>query len=233
MAEQKKVTLYGMWASPYVKMVELALKVKDIPYEYVEEDLMNKSQLLLKFNPVHKQVPVLVHSGKAIAESLVIVEYIDENWKTGPQFLPEDPYKRSQIRFWVSYMQQVFEALTLVVKTSGEAQEKALKEWFEKVKLLEEGLKGLFPDGIPSSVDEYSKNVTLLDLAMFSYFGANEALLEVLGIKLIDPGMTPLVFSCITALIEIPEVKKASNPHEKMVSFLKLFRENALKSAKA
>lgn len=107
MAEQNKVVLYGMWASPYVKRVELALKVKGIPYEYVEEDLRNKSPLLLKFNPVHKKVPVLVHNGKAIAESLVIIEYIDETWKTGPQLLPEDPYKRSQIRFWASYMQQV------------------------------------------------------------------------------------------------------------------------------
>lgn len=107
MAEQNKVTLYGMWASPYVKTVELALKVKGIHYEYVEEDLRNKSPLLLKFNPVHKKVPVLVHNGKAIAESLVIIEYIDETWKTGPQLLPEDPYKRSQIRFWACYMQQV------------------------------------------------------------------------------------------------------------------------------
>ena len=107
MAEQNKVILYGTYTSPYVKRVELALKVKGIPYEYVEEDLWNKSPLLLKLNPVHQKVPVLVHNGIAIVESLVIIEYIDETWKTGPQLLPEDPYKRSQIRFWVSYIHQV------------------------------------------------------------------------------------------------------------------------------
>ncbi|KAM5570741.1 glutathione S-transferase U9-like [Rosa sericea] len=232
MAEQDKVILYGMWASPLTKRVEFALKVKGIPYEYVEEDLSNKSPLLLKFNPIHKKVPVLVHNGKAIAESLVIIEYIDETWKTGPQLLPEDPYKRSQIRFWASYMQQVFEAMLLVAKTIGEAQEKAIKEASEKVKLLETGLKGLFPDGIPS-VDEYSKNVTLLDLVIFAHFGGYEAQEEVLGLKFVDSEKTPLVVSCITALIEIPALKESRIPHEKVVAFLKSLRENALKSATA
>ncbi|BFG32758.1 hypothetical protein CerSpe_190320 [Prunus speciosa] len=91
MAEENKVTLYGMWASPYVKRVELALRLKGIPYEYVEEDLRNKSPLLLKLNHVHQKVPVLVHNGKPIVESLVILEYIDETWETGPRLVPKDP----------------------------------------------------------------------------------------------------------------------------------------------
>lgn len=128
---------------------------------------------------------------------------------------------------------QVFEATVLVMKTSGEAQEKAIKEVIEKVKLFEDGLKGLFPDGIPSSVDEYSKNVTLLDLLIVSHLGAYEAQQEVLGLKIVDPEKTPLLFSCIAALIQIPAVKEASAPREKVVAFLKFFRENALKSATA
>ncbi|KAL6181609.1 hypothetical protein ACLB2K_048260 [Fragaria x ananassa] len=232
MAEQNKVILYGTWTRPYVKRVELALKVKGIPYEYVEEDLRNKSPMLLKLNPIHKKVPVLVHNGKAITESLVIIEYIDETWKTGPRLLPQDPYKRSQIRFWASYIQQVFEALVMVLKTIGEAQEKAIKEVSEKVKLLEAGLKGLFPDGIPS-VDEYSKNVTLLDLVILANLGGYEAQEEVLGVKIIDSEKTPLIVSCITALIDLPAVKESRMPHEKVVAFLKFFRENALNSAAA
>ncbi|XP_034217515.1 glutathione S-transferase U9-like [Prunus dulcis] len=97
MEEENKLTLHGLWISPYSKRVELALKTKGIPFEFVEEDLMNKSPLLLKYNPVHKKVPVLVHNGKPIVESLIILEYIDETWKTGPRLLPEDPYKRARV----------------------------------------------------------------------------------------------------------------------------------------
>lgn len=95
-----------MWATTYSKRVELALRLKGVPYEYIEEDLSNKSQQLLQYNPVHKKVPLLVHNGKPIVESYVILEYIDETWNNAPKILPEDPYERAKVRFWASYIQQ-------------------------------------------------------------------------------------------------------------------------------
>ncbi|XVF09082.1 hypothetical protein REPUB_Repub07fG0060200 [Reevesia pubescens] len=231
MGEENKVMLLGNWSSPFVKIVHLALVLKGVPFEYVEEDLKNKSLQLLKYNPVHKKVPVLVHNGKPIVESLIIAEYIDETWKNGPQFLPEDRYKRAKVRFWSSFVQQqLFGSIFTVIITDGETQEKAIKEVSEKLQLLEEGLKEFFPDG-NSSID--SENVGLLDLVFCSLFGPHKVEEEVLGMKILDPEETPLLFSRVTAINQLPLVKELTPPHDKLGAFLKFIREKALKSASA
>jgi glutathione S-transferase len=63
-----EVKLFGVWASPFNRIIELPLKLKGIQYEYMEEDVKKKSHFLLYYNPVHKNVPVLIHNGKPVAE---------------------------------------------------------------------------------------------------------------------------------------------------------------------
>lgn len=61
--------------------VRIALAEKGIEYELKEEDLVNnRSPFLLKMNPIHKKIPVLIHNGKPVCESLIAVQYIDEVW---------------------------------------------------------------------------------------------------------------------------------------------------------
>jgi len=99
-----EVVLIDSWASPFGMRVRIALAEKGINYEYKEEDLWNKSPLFLQMNPVHKKVPVLIHKGKPICESLIVVEYIDEVWFHTNPLLPSDPYQRAEARFWADYV---------------------------------------------------------------------------------------------------------------------------------
>lgn len=104
MAKNDDVKVLGAWPSPFVMRARIALNLKSIDYEFLEETIGSKSQLLLQSNPVHKKVPVLIHGDKPICESLIIVQYIDEVWTSAPSILPSDPYDRAIQRFWAAYV---------------------------------------------------------------------------------------------------------------------------------
>ncbi|XP_062162417.1 probable glutathione S-transferase [Alnus glutinosa] len=139
MAEE--VVLLDSLASMFGMRVRIALAEKGIKYEYKEEDLRHKTDLLHKMNPVHKKIPVLIHNGKPVCESLIIVQYIDEVWNDKSPLLPSDPYQRSHARFWADFVdQKVYDASRRVWRTKGEEQEAAKNDFFKSFKILEREL---------------------------------------------------------------------------------------------
>lgn len=136
------VVLLDATLSMFSMRARIALAEKGIEYEKKEQDLANKGPELLQMNPIHKKVPVLVHNGKPICESLIIVQYIDEVWKDkGNPLLPSDPYARAQARFWADFVdKKVADASTRVWTTKGEELETAKKDFISALKQLEEEL---------------------------------------------------------------------------------------------
>ncbi|CAL5406079.1 unnamed protein product [Camellia sinensis] len=133
-----EVILLDFWVSPFATRVKIALAEKGVDYESREEDLSNKSTLFLKMNPVHKQVPVLIHNGKPVCESLIIVQYIDEVWNHKSPLLPCDPHQRAQARFWADFVdKKIYSGGKLMWSSTGEAQEAAKNDLIGCLKLLE------------------------------------------------------------------------------------------------
>ena len=96
--------------------------------------------------------------------------------------------------------------------------------------MLEEGMKDFFPNGTPSISN---RNMGILEIMICSLLGPYKLQEEVLGIKIIDPEKTPLIFSWLTAINELTLVKELAPPQDKTVALLKFVRENALKSSSA
>ncbi|XP_062081611.1 probable glutathione S-transferase parA [Humulus lupulus] len=135
---EDKVVLLDFWPSSYAMRVKIALAEKEIQYETKEENLPDKSSLLLEMNPVHTMVPVLIHNGKPICESLNIVYYIDQVWSHKSPLLPSDPYQQSQARFWADFIDKKINGLgKRMWKSKGEEQEAVKKEFIANLKTLE------------------------------------------------------------------------------------------------
>lgn len=93
------VTLYHNAASTCSVKARLALVEKGVEFESQHVDLMKGEQHdpeYVKLNPNHV-VPTLVHDGKVMIESSLIIQYVDEAF-SGPSLVPGDPYVRHQMR---------------------------------------------------------------------------------------------------------------------------------------
>ncbi|PON42704.1 S-crystallin [Trema orientale] len=133
-----ELILLDFWGSMYGMRVRIALAEKGIKYEYKEQDVLNKSPLLLQMNAIHKKVPVLIHNGKPVCESQIILQYIEEVWPDKAPLLPSDPYQRAQARFWADFIdKKVYDGGKKIWATNGEERQAGKKELFEILKVLE------------------------------------------------------------------------------------------------
>ncbi|KAL1349807.1 glutathione S-transferase 3 [Arachis duranensis] len=137
---EEEVVLLDAWASMFGMRVRIALAEKGVRYEYKEEYLIKgKSPFLLQVNPIHKQVPVLIHKGRPICESAIIVQYIDEVWNDKNPIMPSDPYEKAQARFWVDFIdKKIYETWRKMWLSEGEEHETWKKELISIFKQLEE-----------------------------------------------------------------------------------------------
>jgi len=97
------LALYHFDRSTAAQKVRLALAEKGMAWEsrYVDPGFDKRQQHdpdYLKLNP-RGVVPTLIHDGKAVRESQVILEYLEDAFPT-PPLRPADPYARAQMRLW-------------------------------------------------------------------------------------------------------------------------------------
>ncbi|KAL6969522.1 Glutathione S-transferase U17 [Sarracenia purpurea var. burkii] len=213
------VKVIGAWPSPFVMRARISLNIKSVDYEFLQEQLGAKSELLLKSNPVHKKIPVLIHGNKPICESLVIVQYIDEVWTSGPSILPSDPYDRAIARFWAAYIDDKwFPSLSSTKSKEGEARKAALEQVAEGLALLEDAFvkcsKGKDFFG--------GSRIGFLDIALGCFLAWLSVTEKINGVKLLDETKTPNLAKWAVKFRDDDSVKSVMPETDKLAEFAKV-----------
>ncbi|XVF84827.1 hypothetical protein PTKIN_Ptkin17bG0071000 [Pterospermum kingtungense] len=216
-----KVKVLGTWSSPFVMRARIALNMKSVNYEFLQERLWEgKSERLLKSNPVHKKVPVLIHGDKLICESLIIVEYIDEVWPSAPSILHSDPNERAIARFWAAYLDDKwFPSMRSIGFARGEDEKKAAIAEFEKGLVLLEKAFGNCRKGKPFFGGD---QIGYLDIAFGCFLGWLRVTETTSGIKLLSEAKTPALINWAHRFCSDAAVKDVMPDTEKLAEFAKM-----------
>lgn len=94
----------------------LTLEEKQLPWESELLDLQRGDQhqpAYLKLNP-NAVVPTLVHDGRVLVESTLIIEYLDEAFPQTP-LMPAEPYARARARLFMKRIDDHLHAATSTV----------------------------------------------------------------------------------------------------------------------
>ncbi|CAN1144734.1 Glutathione transferase GST 23 [Linum perenne] len=221
------IKLLGTWPSPFSYLVIWALKLKDIDYEYIPEDLSNKSQLLLQSNPVHKKIPVLIHGGKPISESMIILQYLDDSFPESYPLMPTDPYEKAVARFWIKFAEDKLSSAFMIFRTSGEEQRKAVEETLEVLKILEEHAFG----PLESKYFGGDEMVNIVDLAYGVMGYWLDAVEYCTGVKVFDPLKFPRFHGWIGRFNDAPVIRDNLPDREELFAYFKRRREMILSAA--
>ncbi|XP_020885256.1 glutathione S-transferase U7 [Arabidopsis lyrata subsp. lyrata] len=223
-SDSEEVKLLGMWASPFSRRIEIALTLKGVSYEFSEEDITNKSSLLLQLNPVYKMIPVLVHTGKPISESLVILEYIDETWRDNP-ILPQDPYEKAMARFWAKFVdEQIYVTAMKVVGKIGEERDAVVEATRDLLMFLEKELVGkdFFGGRSLGFVD------IVATLVAFWLMRTE----EIVGVKVVPVEKFPEIHRWVKNLLGNDVIKKCIPPEDEHLQYIRARMEKLnIKSA--
>ena len=124
--------LFGSPGSPFARKVRIVLAERKIPHEYIVARGSAPGSPVPAINPLGK-VPTLVRDdGRALYDSVVIVEYLD-GLGSGPRLIPEAPDGRLEVMRWEALADGVTEA---TVHVNHELREPADKrkgaDWFQR-----------------------------------------------------------------------------------------------------
>jgi glutathione S-transferase len=94
--------LYHHGSSVCAAKARFAIMEKGVEWTGHYIDILKGDQFTPEYRAINPKavVPALVHDGRIVTESTVIIEYIDDAFPQKP-LKPKDPFERAQMRLWL------------------------------------------------------------------------------------------------------------------------------------
>ncbi|GAQ80202.1 hypothetical protein KFL_000480430 [Klebsormidium nitens] len=224
-SEQYEIVLYGAQTCPFSQRARIAVDSKGLKYEYRETDPYAKPEDLLAHNP-RGAVPTLVHNGKSVYESLVVVEYVDEAWPGdvhGPtlHFLPKrDVHLRALARIWTTFVQdKLVRGFFDLLAAQDESEQEALKtklldslrEWTKAAAEIQSS-----PASGPFFMGEH---FGIVDIAFLPFAVRFPALEHYRGFTVPDTDEFAVYHTWLKAASALPSVQSAMPSEKEVIDF--------------
>ncbi|RCI04033.1 hypothetical protein CU098_004651 [Rhizopus stolonifer] len=214
-----KLVFYNAHVCPYAQRAYIALKEVGAEFDVVNIDLLNKPDWYKDVNPELK-VPVLATEGQNLAESLVIVEYINDRFPE-KNLLPKEPIKRANIRFVIEYFASKVapEFYKLLMNFKAEnAKADYEKNLNTALVRLDELLKQQSATGPYFLGEQFSLADVAIAPFVIRIHTINQTLLN--GLELETVKSSPRLTEFIKALIARPSVQETWIGDKELVTFL-------------
>lgn len=192
--EQIGATLYTAWFCPFAQRAAIACAQKEVNPKVVEIQLYlpdgkrnpEKPACFMQCNPLglvpafsDSLIQSYVEKGlPGVYESLVVVEYVDEKFKTGKKIIPEDPYLAAQARIWTAWVGEKFAPHTnrILRSRSSEIQRQSFESLLSSIRCLNSFLLKLSPGG--GTFLGSNDTLCLFDIALIPFAWRSVILLQ-------------------------------------------------------
>jgi len=180
--EPQDVVLHAAWYCPFTHRGWITLEEKGIPYEYREINIYHRDEnyeRFLKINP-KGMVPALEHNNKALGESLILCEYLEDAYPTNePRLLPTDAFERAFARLWLDYIsKQIVPGYFRLIQAQGvEKQAEAREDYYKILRTFADLVKGPY---------FFGEEFTLVDIAIAPFIVRDAVLKEKRGYERAD-----------------------------------------------
>jgi glutathione S-transferase len=128
--------LIGMFDSPYVRRVAVSMQWLGIPFEHRDWSVGKDFDRIREFNPLGRVPTLVLDDGEVLADSVAILDYLDERVGPARALLPTTgPRRRAALQIMALATGAADKAVLQIYESAFRPAEKRHEPWLDRCRL--------------------------------------------------------------------------------------------------